>query len=274
MKVPHRTRAFTAALMLGFLSLAATSSSAAPKFSERPKIRALTAFVLLDRAHYREQITDALGELHKLKTAFEQAGYEVQTIRISTQPFANYTQGLSDEQTLAFFREYDALAVKEGFDASIGPAMLADTDDSHQAELLGKILSTSKTLEGTVVVAGDDGIHWNAVHAAAGIMKYLEDHTPHSQGNFSFAATALVPPGTPFYPASYYAGKGREFAIGMQSANVLAEALAATAHKANAAQQAIEDALGPHARAVEAVAQRKPPQQAGIISDSISLRHR
>ena len=44
-------------------------------------------------------------------------------IRITTQPFPEYTSGLSDDQVLAFFRDYDALAVKEGFDASIGPAM-------------------------------------------------------------------------------------------------------------------------------------------------------
>jgi uncharacterized protein (UPF0210 family) len=256
MRTSRLTRSLAAAFLLSLVSLGAYSTTpAAPKFSEKPKIRALTAFVPLDRAHYREQIGDALGELHKLKAAFEQAGYEVQTIRISTQPFPNYTRGLSDEQTLAFFRDYDALAVREGFDASIGPAMLTDGDDPHQAELLAKILAASKTLEGTVVVAGDDGVHWKAVQAAAGIMKYLEDHTPHSQGNFSFAATALVPPGTPFYPASYSAGRGHEFAIGLQSANVVAEALTTT-HDVNAAQQAIEDALGPHARAVEAVAQR------------------
>ncbi|MGH9703612.1 MAG: DUF711 family protein [Candidatus Acidiferrales bacterium] len=258
MRPSHFIRAFAAAFWLAHLFIAAAPvTQAAPKFSEKPKIRALTAFVSLDRSRYREQISDALAELHKLKAAFEQAGYEVQTLRISTQPFFRYTQGLSDEQTLAFFREYDSLAVKEGFDASIGPALLADTDDAHQAELLAKILASSKTLEGTVVVAGDDGIHWKAIHAAAGVMKYLEDHTAHSQGNFSFAATALVPPGTPFYPASYYAGSGHEFALGMQSANVIAEALAATAHNASAAQQAIEDALGPHASAVEAVAQRE-----------------
>ena len=97
------------------LVLLGTSSGllAAPKFSEKPKIRALTAFVPLDRAHYREQISDALGELRTLKAAFEQAGYEVQTIRISTQPFFKYTQGLPDDQVLAFFRDYDALAVRK-----------------------------------------------------------------------------------------------------------------------------------------------------------------
>ncbi len=126
---------------------------------------------------------------------------------------------------LAFFRDYDALAVKEGFDAAIGPAMMSDADDPHEAELLAKIIANSKTLEGSVFIAGEDGIHWKSIHAAAGVIKYLEANTLHSQGNFSFTAASLVPSGTPFYPASYFTGEGKQFAIGLQSANVVSEVL-------------------------------------------------
>ncbi len=55
-------------------------------------------------------------------------------------------------------------------------------------------------------------------------MKFLEDSTEHSQGNFRFSATALVPEATPFYPGSYHTGFGHKFAIGLQSANVVAAA--------------------------------------------------
>jgi uncharacterized protein len=231
-----------------------SSAHAAIEYHEKPKVRALTAFVRLDRANYQTQIADALAVLHKLKTAFEIAGYEVQTIRITTQPFPEYTRGLSPEETIAFFRDYNALAVKEGFDASIGPAILRDSDDPREAELAARIIAATTTLESSVVVAGEDGIHWKAVRAAAGAMKYLEEHTAHSQGNFNFAATALVPPGTPFYPASYTA-TGHEFGIGLQSANVVGEALR-SAHDPAEAQKAIEVALGSHARAIEALARR------------------
>ena len=152
----------------------------------KPKVRAITAFVRLDPAHYQEEIQDTLKFLRQAKTAFEKSGYEVETIRITTQPFPEYTRGMTDEQVLAFFRDYDALAVKEGFDAAIGPAMMSDADDPHEAELLAKIIAGSKTLEGSVFIAGEDGIHWKSIHAAAGVIKYLEANTLHSQGNFSF----------------------------------------------------------------------------------------
>ncbi len=223
--------------------------------SERPKVRAITAFVRLDRTHYQEQIQETLVMLRKAKAAFEQTGYEVQSIRITTQPFPEYIRGIPRDEALAFFREYDELARKEGFDAAIGPAMLNDADDPGQAELLGEILRTTKTLDASLVVAGEDGIHWKAVHAAAKLMQYLAERTPHSQGNFNFSATALVPPLTPFYPGSYHTGGGRQFAVALQSANVVGGALAST-HNTAAAQQALEASLGEQARAMEAIAHR------------------
>jgi uncharacterized protein len=229
--------------------------------AEKPKVRAVTAFVRLDRAKYREQIGETLAMLRKAKGALEQGGYEVEGVRITTQPFPEYARGLSRQDALAFFRDYDTLAVKEGFDAAIGPAMFHDSDDSSQAELLAEILAQSKTLEGSVVVAGDDGIQWNAVRAAAKLMKYLEEHTTHSQGNFSFSATALVPPLTPFYPGSYLTGEGHEFAVALQSANVVAEALRST-REAAAAQKALESALGEHARTIENIARNIEKQTA------------
>jgi len=59
---------------------------------EKPKIRAITAFINLDRAQYKEQVADALKMLRRAQTVFESRGYQVQTIRIATQPFPEYTK--------------------------------------------------------------------------------------------------------------------------------------------------------------------------------------
>src|SRR2546429_1615170 len=190
---------------------------------EKPKIRAITAFINLDRAQYQEQVADALKMLKRGQTILESRGYQVQTIRIATQPFPEYTQGLTAEQTVAFFKDYDALATREKFAASIGPAMLNAGDSDSQAKLLAEILSNTKTLNASLVVAGDDGVRWSAVGAAARVMKKLEE-TEHSQGNFRFAAIAMVPPLTPFFPAAYHTGFGHQFAIALESANLVAAA--------------------------------------------------
>jgi len=254
-RIPGRLAIGVRNLLFLFLLLSLGHPAFAQDAPQRPKMRAITAFVRLDRAHYREQIQQALTFLRAAKKQFEQTGYEVQTIRITTQPFPEYTKDLSPDQALAFFREYDALAVKEGFDAAIGQAMLKDADDPAQAELLGKILAQTKTLDGSVVMAGEDGIHWRAIRAAAGVVKYLEAHTPHSQGNFNFTATAFVPSGTPFYPGSYYSGPGKTFAIGLQSANVVADAFARASGPGDA-EKILTRMLGGFAQQIEKTAEK------------------
>jgi uncharacterized protein (UPF0210 family) len=254
MSLSHRcSLRFRLLVALALLLLVPHAARAAEPAASRPKIRAVTAFIRLDRGHYKEQIQDTLNFLRQAKSAFEKSGYEVETIRITTQPFPEYTRDLSETETLAFFRDYDALAVKEGFDASIGPAMMRDTDDPREAELLAKILAGAKTLEGSVFIGGEDGIHWKSIRAAAAVMKYLEANSPHSQANFSFAASSFIPDGTPFYPASYWMGPGKQFAIGLQSANVVADAFA-SAKSPDAAEERLKSSLTIYAQQVEKTA--------------------
>jgi uncharacterized protein (UPF0210 family) len=225
-----------------------------PAGQSKVKIRAITAFVNLDRTQYQIQITDAVKMLKRARTIFESRGFPVQTIRIATQPFPEYIQGLSNEQALAFFRNYDSLAAQEGFSASIGPAMINAGDSPAQADLLAQILKNTKTLNASLVVAGDDGVRWPAVGAAARVMKQLED-TEHSQGNFRFAAIAEVKPLTPFFPAAYHTGFGHQFAIALESANLVADAFKDAPDLATARRR-LMDALTTEAFEAEAQAGR------------------
>ena len=245
------------ALTFSLPALAATPNDS------RPKVRAITAFIALDRTRYQTQIAETLAALKTIRAAYEKAGFEVQTLRITTQPFPEYTRNLSGEQALAFFKKYDALADKDGFDAAIGTTTGTVTgrgradagDDSQEALLLAKIIASTKILEGSVVIADDNGIRWDAIPSAAAVIHYLAANSPDGLGNFRFAAIAMVPPNTPFYPASYQINGNHTFAVGLQSANVVATALASTTDPQKA-QKAIEDSLGKWAQEVEAVGKR------------------
>lgn len=239
---------FPAALLLAAMVAPASAQ-------EKPKVRTITAFIRLDPAQYQQQITDTLTMLRNAKSRFGLAGYEVQTIRITTQPFTEYTHGMSKDAALAFFHNLDALAKQEDVSISIGPALMDETDDPAQAELLEDILGESTNLYGSVVVAGPDGVHWKGVHAAAEIIKYLEDQPAGGLGNFRFAAIANVPAYTPFYPASYHQGLGHQFSIALESANVVAAAMAVP-RDADATRQVLVSALGGQARAIEDIASR------------------
>lgn len=221
-----------------------------------PKIRAITAFVRLDRAKYREQVADAMKMLLAAKEAFTKAGYEVETIRITTQSFPEYTKGLSEQQALEFFRDYDKLSQQQGFTPDIGAAMTQDSDDPKQAELLAHILAETQNLNGYIAVADDSGIHWHAVQAAARVMKYLEDHTTHSEGNFHFAAGAFPPEIAPFFPVSHTIDSGHGFALGLESANIVQQVFSGAKGDLNSAGDQLTAALTVQAKRVEQIAQR------------------
>jgi hypothetical protein len=248
---------FVIALLYLFLAAPCCfAQSPAASASQLPKVRTVTAFVRLDRATYQAQVSEALKFLQAARDALTKAGYEVETIRITTQPFPEYTKGLTADQALEFFRVFDKLAQQEGFTPDIGPAMSKDSDDPKQAELLARILAETQTLNGFVVVADDAGIHWNGVRAAARVVKYLEEHTTHSEGNFHFAAGAFPPAVAPFFPVSHTSDAGHGFAIGLESANIVQHVFANAKGDLNAVGNQLTTALGAEAKKVEEIAHR------------------
>src|SRR5580693_1613603 len=90
--------------------LAATTLTAAT----RPKVRAITAFIDVDASGYAAQIADAVKFLGTVRSAYQAAGWDVETIRIATQPFPQYTKGLNHDAALAVLRGIDGLGAKLG----------------------------------------------------------------------------------------------------------------------------------------------------------------
>jgi len=208
------------------LSLLALSSVAQqnPKESAKPKVRAITAFINLDRARYQIQMSETVHFLRYAQTVFESRGYTVETLRIATQPFPEYAMALPHNEAMQFFKNLDGLAQQDQVILSIGPAYLSGDDGDAQADLLAEIIQNTKSINGTVFVTKDDNVNWPAVKAAARVIKKLAETTPRSEGNFRFAAIASVPPYSPFFPAAYHTGTGHQFTVGLESANTVATA--------------------------------------------------
>jgi uncharacterized protein len=231
---------FLAALFLSLLSVSSAHAQEKTREPARPKVRAITAFIILDRGRYQLQISETVQFLKLAKTTFESRDQTVQTLRIATQPFPEYTKGLSREQAIQFFKNLDGLAQQEHIVISVGPAYLSGDDGDAQADLLADILQNSKALYGTVYVTNDSGVNWPAVQAAARVVKKLADSTPHSEGNFHFAALANVPPNAPFFPAAYLTGAGHQFSVGLESASTVAAAFQNAADLATARRRLID----------------------------------
>jgi uncharacterized protein (UPF0210 family) len=235
-----------------FLCTLAFAAHAAPD-SAKPKVRAITAFVQLDRASYEKQIADALTMLNAAKAELVRRGYETQTLRIVTQPFAQLVKGQSDDEALAFLKSLNDLSKKEGFAPNVGPAMLHDTDDPAAMHLLARALSTLPAINASAIIAADDGIHWNTIRESAKLVRYVTDHSDRSQGNFQFAASAMLKPLGPFYPTAYHTDAGHQLSLGFEGANLVQAAFGANSGHFDAAIAELTRALTEHARVGEEV---------------------
>jgi uncharacterized protein (UPF0210 family) len=224
LRTRHFRSVIACTLLLSFFALSSTAQQKTES-SPKPKVRAITAFVNLERARYQIQITEAVQFLRYAQTVFESRGYTVETLRIATQPFPEYTKSLSRDEAIQFFKDLDGLAQQDHVILSIGPAYLSGEDGDAQADLLAEILQNTESINGTVFVTKDDNVNWPAVKAAARVIKKLADTTPRSEGNFRFAAIASVPAYSPFFPAAYHTGTGHQFTVGLESANTVATAV-------------------------------------------------
>jgi uncharacterized protein len=211
--------------------------------------------VRIDHDHYPQQIQEGLGMLRQAKAAFVKGGYDVQTVRITTQPFTHYVRGLPKPEALQLFKALDDVATKESFALDIGPATQKDEDGPAPIELLGQILATTK-INASVIVAGEDGVHWKSIHLAAKVMKYLEENSPRGENNFALAATAMLQPYAPFYPGSYHDGTGHQFSVGLEGGNLVADVFAAAQGDLGVAADRLTQELGEQANILDAIARR------------------
>jgi uncharacterized protein (UPF0210 family) len=244
-------RILTAGILLTCLIVSALYAADRPK----PKVRAITGFITIDAKSYASQIADAVKFLSHVRDVVQSAGYDVAGIRISTQPFPEYTRGLSHDDARGVLRGIDDLSATLRFAPNIGPAMLRDRDSTEAVDLLIDVLAApGNHLNANIVTAGEDGIHWNIVRQAARIIRTVGERSPHGQGNFNFAAIAMLKPYGPFYPGAWHPGSGRaSFAIGLEAANVVMDVFARE-HDPRTAEKALTEALTVHARAVERAA--------------------
>jgi uncharacterized protein (UPF0210 family) len=240
--------------LLLFAAVPAVSAQA--QTYSKPKVRAITGFVRLERADYAAQIAESLAVLRAAKGEFEKQGYEVETIRIVTQPLAELVSGQSDGDALAFLKALDDLSAKEEFIPNVGPAMLRDSDDPHTMRLLAQALSSLPNIEANAVLAGEDGIHWKVIRESAALVRYVTDHSAHSQGNFNFTGTAMLHPYGPFYPGAYHTGAGKQFSIGFEGAKVVQEVFARTHGDFAASVAELTKQLTVHAKVAESIGVR------------------
>ncbi len=187
------------------------------------KIRSITYFCN-PRYPLDEKALQKAGQvLTESRSAFEAAGYEVQTTRLATIPFPEILGEENIGQLPAYTGQMDAIAreLKIGY-VSLGPA-LPELPASY-AVIPESIFVSKIVFFGGVMADKTRGIDLSAVRACADVIIKSAFIEPNGFANLQFAALANMEAGTPFFPAAYHDTDEPAFAIATESADLAVQA--------------------------------------------------
>ncbi|GAB4503012.1 MAG: PFL family protein [Anaerolineales bacterium] len=217
------------------------------------KIRSITYFFHPGWPPEETKMRSASTFLSTAKQAFEQAGYEVQTLRLATTPFS-YLLGRRIKEAPYLAEAMETLLGHFGVAyASLGPAF-PDVPGSY--EIIPEALSKSKNIFFSGVMADiENGISLAAVRACAEVIVQAANITLDGFANLRFAALANVPAGAPFFPAAYYQGERPSFALATQAADLALEAFQ-HAHTLHEGAEALVTAIETHSKNLASIARQ------------------
>ncbi len=180
------------------------------------KIRSITLFAEI-AVPFDDAYLTRLGETARaLSLSYQEADYEVQTLRLATDFCADLVDQRSKDQAVDTVRELEARCREAGFEyIAIGPA-----GPEVQPWVLELLASTESVFVTCHIAKPNTGvIDSTAIRAASQIIREAS-HIEEGFGNLRFAALANVQPGTPFFPAAYWHKGPPAFAIATESADI------------------------------------------------------
>jgi uncharacterized protein (UPF0210 family) len=192
-----------------------------------PPVRTITLGLAEPHPLSASTIRRAQEALSRASTRYQEAGYEIQTVRISTRPLFNDLVDWPAAALGHYTRELQKVLddVQMSF-CSLGTVVAADPAfELERLDCLADLVGPSLALNATVQLATPEhGVRAEAALPIARIMQRLAAETEEGFGNFRFAMLACMPPGSPFFPAAYHTGPS-SLSIGVQGVGIVTEAL-------------------------------------------------
>jgi uncharacterized protein (UPF0210 family) len=186
---------------------------------------------------------------------FEQAGLELQTVRVATQPFPMVLRGHGAPEAAAFAQALEALCKGQGIDyCSIGPVVATSSEsDLSYIDVIPDVIRQTETAFASVLVASRaSGISLEAIARCAGVIAEVARLTADGFGNLRLAVLANCGPGSPFFPAAYHEGPETRFSIATEAADLAVEAFS-QAQDLEEARQNLGGAIDARAEVIEDV---------------------
>ncbi|MGA7193861.1 MAG: DUF711 family protein [Anaerolineales bacterium] len=187
------------------------------------KIRSITYFCN-PKYPLDEKVIQAAGKfLAKAKSAYEAAGYEVQTVRLATIPFPKLLGEKRINELPKLAEQLEKLIGQIGVGhLSVGPAL---PESPRSYEVIPEAIAASQNIFFDGVMADKSiGISPAAIEACANVIVKCAPIDPNGFANLRFAALANVKAGSPFFPAAYHDNDKPAFAIATEAADLAVDA--------------------------------------------------
>lgn len=178
------------------------------------KIRTITGGVSINLPLKEKKINRIADFLHSAKEEFEKRGFEVQTLRIATQPWENYFE--NRQQIYEVIDNLQNIVLKN----NLNFFNLGTTYGLKNIEMIYDFLKRTTNAFSTVTLANSKTINFDAVTETAKLIKKLSELEPEGFANLRFAALFNLKSGSPFFPAAYHKG-APSFAIGTENSDLL-----------------------------------------------------
>jgi uncharacterized protein (UPF0210 family) len=187
------------------------------------KIRSITYFCN-PKYPLDEKVLRKAGKfLASAKSAYEAAGYEVQTVRLATLPFPK----ILGVENLNELPKYTSQIADIAQQLNIGYFSLGHAlpEMPRSYEVIPDAIFVSKNAFFSGVMANAPrGLNLAAIRACAEIIVKCAPMEPNGFANLQFAALANVKAGAPFLPAAYHDKNSPAFAIATESADLAVQA--------------------------------------------------
>ena len=186
------------------------------------KIRSITYFCN-PQFPLKENILREAGDfLSKAKSAYEAAGYEVQTVRMATVSFAKLLGEKHVDELPKYTEAFSKIMKEIGVSyAALGPA-LPELPRSYQ--VIPEAIAVDPNIFFSGVMADEQTIHMAQVKACAEIIVKCAPLDPNGFANLQFAALANVKPNAPFFPAAHHSSDEPAFGIAVECADLAVSA--------------------------------------------------
>ncbi len=185
------------------------------------KIRTITAGIRLSLMRLDEQVETVGDVMHRLRDRLTSKGYEVQSLRLSTQPWSEYLEKAQLDAVIQAIEELEDVCRGNGIDfVSVGPA-----SDPRSIRAVPTILERTGIVCCSASIGDrEHGVLDDNIRAAAETVLDLSGRTANGALNFMFASLASCQSDIPFFPASYHTDEEPCMTIGLENGDLVQSA--------------------------------------------------